>query len=71
MCINRIVSLDLRANVSSEVEILCNVTNCGLVNPYRMAVVKNLMYVLQDKKNVSVFEGKSNNACCNGKFQPK
>ena len=51
--------MDLRANVSSEIEILCKQTDCGLVKPYRMAVVKNKMYIVQNQINkVPVFEGK-------------
>ena len=53
------MSLDLIANVSSVVEILCSQKNCDLVNPKRMAVgKKDQMYILHDKKRISLFESK-------------
>ena len=50
--------MDLRANVSSEVEILCNQTECSLKNPATMAVAKDQMYVSLGEE-ISVFEGES------------
>ena len=55
--IYRTVSLDLIANVSSVVKILCNQNSCDLVNPRRMAVVKGQMYILHNKFKISLFEG--------------
>ena len=55
----RIVSLDLRTNVSAEVEMLCNQDDCSLEEPERMAVVKNKMYIYQNIKKISVFKGES------------
>ena len=57
----RVVSLDFEANMSSEVEILCHKANCGLVKPISMAVVKDQMYILRDKRRISLFESKWNN----------
>ena len=58
MLIYRIVSLDLNASVSSDVEILCNQTDCGVTEPFRMAVVKDEMYVIEsEQKKISAFEG--------------
>ena len=58
MFIYRIVSLDMNTNISSEVEILCNQTDCGVTEPFRMAVMKNKMYILVGvQKKISVFEG--------------
>ena len=58
MFVYRIVSLDMNTNISSEVEILCNQTDCGVTNPFRMAVMKDNMYVLVGvQKKISVFEG--------------
>ena len=48
--------------MSSEVEILCDQADCGLVRPKRMAVVKEQMFVLQRDGKISVFEGESNDA---------
>ena len=62
MFIYRIVSLDLGANMSAEVEILCNLNNCGLMNPVSMAMVKDHIYIYQLMHKISVFESESNNA---------
>ena len=57
MFIYRIVSLDLRANMSAEVEMLCNQAECDFQNPRRMAVVKDKMYIVHDGTMISVYEG--------------
>ena len=57
MYICRIVSLDLGANLSSEVEILCHKADCGLINPMGMAVVKDHIYILQVGGRISMLEG--------------
>lgn len=44
--------------MSSEVEILCNQTECSLKNPATMAVAKDQMYVSLGEE-ISVFEGES------------
>ena len=59
--IYRIVSLDLNAKMATEVEILCNMTSCGLVKPMKMALLTDQMYVLHEKKKMSVFKGLLNN----------
>ena len=43
--------------MSSEVEILCNKDDCALVNPFRMVVVKDQMYILQAGGRISMLEG--------------
>ena len=56
--IYRIVSLDMNASISSEVEILCNQADCDLSQPVQMEVLKNSMYVVDSgRKKISVFEG--------------
>ena len=65
--ISRIVSLDLKANMSTEVEILCNQNDCGLPDLYDMAVVKDQMYISHQPSMISVFEGKSSDAFVTGK----
>ena len=48
----------MNTKISSEVEILCNQADCGLIKPFRMAVMKDKMYVLEGgQKKLSVFEG--------------
>ena len=64
--ISRIVSLDLKANMSTEVEILCNQNDCSLSDPYDMAVVKDRMFISHHPFMISVFEGKSNDALITG-----
>ena len=62
MFIYRIVSLNMNASISSEVEILCKQTGCSLIKPTRIAVMKDKMYVIRSAhKNISVFEGISEN----------
>ena len=56
----RIVSLDLRTNMSTEVEILCKETDCSLLGPNRMTLVKDQMYILHNTLKVSLLEGKPN-----------
>ena len=53
----RIVSLDMNTKISSEVEILCNKADCGLIEPTRMAVMKDKMYVIESAQKISAFEG--------------
>ena len=48
--------------MSSEVEILCNQDDCGLVSPARIAVVKDQRYVISHDGKISAFEGMSNDA---------
>ena len=43
--------------MSSEVEILCNQNDCGLVRPKRIAVVKDQMYIYHEDTKISVYEG--------------
>ena len=45
--------------MSSEVEMLCDRTDCDLVTPYRIAVVKDQMYILHWNRRITVVEGKS------------
>ena len=48
----------MNANISSEVEILCSQGDCSLIEPIRIAVMKDKMYVIENlKRTVSVFEG--------------
>ena len=47
----------MNANISSEVEILCNKADCGLIEPTRMAVMKDKMYVIESAQKISAFEG--------------
>ena len=52
----------MNANISSDVEILCNQADCGLVEPSRMFMMKDKMYVLEGaQKKISAFEGISAN----------
>ena len=63
--IYRIVSLDMNANISSEVEILCSQGDCSLIEPIRIAVMKDKMYVIENsKRTVSVFKGISRFNIC-------
>ena len=43
--------------MSTEVEILCTQKDCGLLKPYRIAVVKDQMYIIEDLFKISIFEG--------------
>ena len=62
MFIYRIVSLDMNTNISSEAEILCNQADCGVIKPFRMAVMKDKMYVIENaQRKISSFEGISAN----------
>ena len=52
----------MNVSISSELEILCNQADCGLVEPSRMFMMKDKMYVLEGaQKKISVFEGISAN----------
>ena len=42
--------------MSSEVEILCNQADCDLEKPIRISVVKDQMFIVQERV-VQVFEG--------------
>ena len=48
----------MNASISSEVEILCNQEDCGVTEPFRMAVMKDKMYVIERPlTKISAFEG--------------
>ena len=55
--ISRIVSLDLKADMSTEVEILCNQAECHFQHPEKMTVVKDKMYILRFSSGISVSKG--------------
>ena len=53
----RLVSLDLRTNMSAEVEVLCNQAECDFQHPERITVVKDKMYIVHDLIAITVSKG--------------
>ena len=57
----RIVSLEMATNMSTEITVLCDQSDCELSKPLRMAVVEDKLLVLGDVgKLIYVSDGKSN-----------
>ena len=51
------MALDLTTNVSSNVEIISDYSGYNLTDPVRMVLVGREMYVIENSKAKSVFEG--------------
>ena len=51
------MALDLTTNMSSNVEIISDYSGYNLTDPVRMVLVGREMYVIENGKAISVFEG--------------